>query len=177
MNLVSIDPGSNKMGVAAFWGSTLAHAHLVSFAKGLSVEDRSVQALCQIKALPAATWGPKHIVCEGMHTYPGSPPANDLIQVEGFGRIAFSALYQPGDSFRSAWASTWKGSLNKDLVCPLIFERLSATERAVLPRKGRQRKGEPPRPPDTWEDVDDNVLEAVGIGLWQLKQFGKRGWL
>ncbi len=53
---------------------------------------------------------------------------------------------------------TWKGTVPKRIHNARVLEALTPDERALLPRRPRAR------------DYDHNMLDAVGLGLWQLRK-------
>lgn len=57
---------------------------------------------------------------------------------------------------------TWKGTTPKKIHNERVVDALTPAERALLPRRPRAR------------DHDHNMLDAVGLGLWQLAKERQR---
>ena len=57
---------------------------------------------------------------------------------------------------------TWKGTTPKAIHHKRVLGALTAEERAILPRRPRAK------------NYDHNMLDAVGLGLWQLTRKGER---
>jgi hypothetical protein len=57
---------------------------------------------------------------------------------------------------------TWKGNIPKAIHNERVLGALTAAERATLPKRPRAK------------DFDHNMIDAVGIALWQLRKDGQR---
>lgn len=150
--IVSIDPGK-RSGWAVFFDGELLFA------------DAWAEADMLDGALPMVGIAPAVAVIECPVIYPlgkGKGDPNDLItlavlvgDLRGFYRRAGLdvALVKP---------RTWKGTVPKRIHNERVLGALTPEERALLPRRPRAR------------DFDHNMLDAVGLGLWQLAREGQR---
>jgi hypothetical protein len=150
--IVAIDPGK-RSGWAVFVDAALALAG--AWPEADMLDD----------ALPMVGIAPAVAVIELPVIYPlglGKGDPNDLItlallvgDLRGYYRRAGLdvALVKP---------RTWKGTVPKPIHNERVLGALTPDERALLPRYGRKR------------GFDHNMLDAVGLGLWQLAKERQR---
>lgn len=151
-SVIGIDPGNTRTGWAVFWEAELQSA-------GWLAGD--LFDLPDVPLLPAI------VVVELPVIYPlgkGKGDPNDLIKVaELAGAIrGFYSVRAPGVDTAVVKPRTWKGTVPKAIHNKRVVGALSARETNLLPR--RPRAG----------DFDHNMLDAIGIGLWQLAKEGQR---
>lgn len=148
MKLLSFDPGTQKIGWASFENGRLLLA---------DKSDRNVEWMAG---------APDLVLVEMPRWYPHERriDVNDLLDlsvVVGEIREHFRRLCK----VEFVWPRTWKGTVPKEVMSQRIYEALTADEIARLPkravRRGRPHKGNA-------KDVDHNILDAVGLGLWKL---------
>lgn len=138
--LLAIDPGKNT-GYAWFRDGLL-------FKCGLDDEDYSS---------PFA-WGDPtafDCVCEFPFVYPGGRGKGDGNSLLSVARIAgrLTALV-PESRLKFVYPRSWKGTVDKAVMCQRILDRLSEQEKRCLPKVPKSKL--------------HNVIDAVGIGLHEL---------
>jgi hypothetical protein len=146
-SLASIDPGSIYAAVA-FW----AEGELVK----ISVIDRDgIHLDCAIVDTA------KTAVLEKMAWYPGRPNSSpkDLIEVSLFG--AYVAGRLTDGKVTAVLPQVWKGSVSKAISHKRIESKLRPAELVVL-HDYLDTRGAKKRQLD--------VMDAIGIGLWQLRR-------
>lgn len=143
MNLLAIDPGKNT-GWARF-----EKGSLFSAGKG-DPRKEVVSHTLDLVLIEVPRWYPRE---RGIDT-------NDLLDLSLLaGRYAghYEMDLVP---IELVYPRSWKGTLDWRICCERVIEELTPEEVAVLPRRPRKK------------DVDHNVLDAVGLGLWKLGRFG-----
>lgn len=142
--MLSIDPGKNQ-GWGYFEGDLLLDA-----GKGEIPElfDRIVKQV----VIEAPRWYPKEREVD----------VNDLLDLSikvGDLQGHYRSL-DVVENIELVYPRNWKGTLRWDICCDRVLAALTEKECGVLPRRPRKK------------DVDHNVLDAVGLGLWKLGRFG-----
>jgi hypothetical protein len=61
-----------------------------------------------------------------------------------------------GSDILLVWPQTWKGSVPKEIHNKRVLEMLAQSEKELLPTRPRAK------------DFDNNMVDAIGIGLWKL---------
>ncbi len=149
--VVAIDPGDTT-GWAIFWDGALFEAGCTT---------KLPRDLPDVPLLPAS------LVVEIPVIYPmgrGKGDSNDLIKLaELAGMIRGWYLSRaPGLVTATVAPRTWKGTVPKKIHNARVLDKLTSKERAILPMRPRAK------------DYDHNMVDALGIGLWQLQTMGTR---
>lgn len=155
--LVAIDPGSSAAGIAVFEDGLLVQAVLVKCNKK-RLEERL--AWLAAKAAPVAKVNKPadDVVFEMPRVYPRSPvDPNDLIALTLAGGVIAQPFLHPDAAVHLLNPQTWKGQVDKKPQNDRTVRELGKSELAAL--DGCR---------------DNNVLDAVGLGIWWLKTRGKR---
>lgn len=150
-SVIAIDPGKHT-GWAAFYDGELGQA-------GVLTE----QAI--LKKTPLTGLLPGIAVIELPVIYPlglGKGDPNDLIGLAVFVGDLRGFYRRRGFDTTLVTPRTWKGTVPKNIHNERVLAALTPTERARLPRRPRAR------------DFDHNMLDAVGLGLWQLEKERQR---
>lgn len=139
-HLIAVDPGK-KTGVARFESGRLVEAYVAEPA-----------ALLERKIYP-----PPRVVIENPRWYPyDHKDVNDLLDLAVLvGRYQQHFAGQ-GAQVELVWPRTWKGTAPKKVTNMRALAALSPEELAVVPLRPRAK------------DVDNNVADAIGLGLWKL---------
>lgn len=145
-----VDPGKTYLGAALFCDRVLESAALLRGQK----EDVSCVSVAQ--AVQEWLRGRKvdRVICERPSFWRqggGRGNSNDILDLMATDGAVFALI--PASMRLWAPVATWKGQVPKDVMCRRILTKLSVSERALL--------GLTP---------DHNVVDAVGIGLWDLKR-------
>lgn len=141
--VIAIDPGK-RSGFAVFNGGALAVAGTLDEAEIL---DRPPCSLGGVAVIEVPVVYPTRKV-----------DANDLIDLAVLVGDLRGYYRRTGFEVRLVRPRTWKGTVPKDIHGRRVLAALSAEERALLPRRPRAK------------NYDHNMLDAVGLGLWQLKR-------
>lgn len=144
--LLSIDPGANS---------------------GWAVYDNSTLVACG-RSVPPAAWleGVTDAVIERPRIYPHGRTRNpnDIVTLAvTVGELA-GALRAYGIGVRYVEPRQWKGTLDANTCCRRAWARLREDERAVAAKYEPPPKGDVP-------GTKHNVLDAIGLGLWQVGRF------
>lgn len=161
MNLLAVDPGLNKAGVALFSDGRLVLARTARRPKG------------SLKTGPAAWVEMAHaitrdrgdytghkvdaLVAETMKVYQGQPGAADLLQLNGVVGAVAADLWWSGTLTVGAPANIWTKGVPKQIRNARAFEALTHEERLAVDGNSTH---------DAWD--------AVSLGLWYLKKEGLR---
>lgn len=167
--LLAVDPGLRHVGLALFNRGYLVKAALV---QGDNTRMRDLEAWT-IMGSNVATWvdgeiprkrsrEPRihHLVCEKPQVYAhkGSTGADDLFQLVGvLGAVGMALDWA---ECTTATPRVWKGQVKKEIHHARVWKRLTEAEEALL--EGCLSLIHP--------ELQHNVLDAVGIGLWKLKR-------
>lgn len=158
--MLCVDPGVRGCGVAEFVEGKLVRAAYVknpSSGRGYAVANSLARTLQK----SIVTYHHDIAVIEYPRAYgsvhqKGDP--NDLLDVAAVG-AAVSMLFDPSN-IESVFPSDWKGNVPKQKMLVRIFGKLSLVERAVIQQANKS-------------DMED-VLDAIGIGLWKLGRLTER---
>jgi hypothetical protein len=144
-HLFAVDPGLRKdrpnLGWALFQKKKLVQASVEK-----SVRELPWMGITCSAIIEAPRWYPREHRID----------TNDLLDLsvlvgEIKGRFeSFNALVE------LVYPRTWKGTVPKDIHNKRVLAALNSEELKVLPKRPRAK------------DVDHNLLDAVGIGLWKL---------
>lgn len=184
--VLAVDPGIRTIGLAVFEGETLTRA--IYLDRPYAGEyDRDAQAWAATLARALELLGDQRIdyaVVEMMQAHGSSISsaiANDLLQLSAFAGMFLGALALRGADIgvvRPANTSSargvvrgWKGGIKKHVHHPRILGTLSAEELALVPLDvpryiaecrlvGSKRDDRVTMP------VGDDLVDAIGIGLW-----------
>lgn len=163
--LLTFDPGTLRAGIAHFQHGDLVFADVVAM-PDVDIGQRVVALGRKLKLLPVISQrrAPLRIVVEFPEVYPpGSAQAKkvnprDILWVSAAVGAVLTALpHNVQVEVIDVNPKTWKGNLSKDGGNDVAFDALFPAEQALLPKK---RSG----------NYDDNMLDAVGIGLHHLKR-------
>ncbi len=162
MRRLYIDPGTSALGLAEFTDRVLTSA-IVSKTRLRGIEDRI-----------SAHWRNARIAMsladvaavEHMQYRPTDSTPQDLIDVQAVGCAVAGLL---ADSVRLIKPSEWKGTVPKPIHHARLVGVLSAEERAVLGDVAERALRRSTR------GHDKEVLDAVGIGLYDLGRTNRSG--
>jgi hypothetical protein len=104
------------------------------------------------------------LVVEHPVIYPGMPSKdlNDLIDVATVGAAVNSALYLNANAYQTVFPAEWKGNVPKKTMLERIKSRLTPEE---LKRCEFTNKSD-----------NEDLLDAVGMGLWHSGRLNKRSY-
>ncbi len=144
--MVTVDPGKHASGWAAFKNGELVLCGYTGSAKTL------------VATLYPIFQNPRLVVVEAPRVYDrrrwkGDP--NDLIDISIAGGILVGAL-RP-EEIKIIRPQDWKGQTPKDIQAERTLAKLTEAERLQLEGV-------------TTKSKLHNVIDAVGIGLWELKR-------
>ena len=146
--VIGIDPGK--------------HTGWAHFQDGLLVSAASITETEMLIAPPLTIIGPAIVIIEVPRVYPrgGKGDPNDLIDLAVLaGTIqGWYVSRAPGIATRLVAPRTWKGTVPKPIHNERVLAALTPAERALLPKRPRAKT------------FDHNMLDAVGLGLFQLKR-------
>jgi hypothetical protein len=188
--LLSLDPGLNSPGIAAFFGGDLVHAERVaipaSFAE-LEDGDRWLRVALTIAARGTAifrrdtTQSCLGVIFERPQWYSKAKSKGDPNQLAGVAGVAACTVGVLSQAFalrvHSPTPAEWIGQLSK--VCPAC--RGKAKKKCTVcrgsawatPRGRRIRSRLSPAELDLVPDQND-AIDAVGLGLWALGRLEPR---
>lgn len=156
--MICIDPGLRGVGLAVFDEDNLVHAQYVtnpSKGRGYAAHVALAAALKRT-CLDYGLWSPALV--EHPAIYPGMPQVdlNDLLDVVAVG-AACSTIFA---SVTTVMPSEWKGNMPKRKMLERIRSKLTPEEVARV----------------EWTNKSDNedVLDAIGIGLWKLGRLNSK---
>lgn len=152
-SVIGIDPGK-RTGAAVFWQNDLWSAFYFDRSKAFD-------------ELPIVPFLPVIIIIEKPWIYPlglGKGDPNDLIDLAIFaGEIAgWYRARLAGVEIVFVAPRTWKGTVPKAIHNERVLAALTADERKILPKHARAK------------GFDHNMIDAVGLALWQLERKGQR---
>lgn len=147
------------MGIAQFGHSGLVSA---AYIKNTVKSGRGYGAH---RALASAVWEKSAVshedvlIVEHPRIYPGMPDKdlNDLLDVVAVGAAVAAPFMR---ELVTVYPSEWKGTVKKSVMLERIRKALSAEELA--------------RCEFTNKSDDEDLLDAVGIGLWRLGRLNKK---
>jgi hypothetical protein len=141
MKRIYIDPGSlGNAGQAIFSCGKLTSANLLD----------------KLEPIPWWSGEDEILVLEYPMIYPHGKTKrpNDIVTLAyAAGRLTANV---PLNKIKKIHPRDWKGTIDADLVTNRILERLTPGERALIP--------------DIPKDLLHNVIDAVGLGLWDLQR-------
>lgn len=150
--VTAVDPGK-RSGWAIFVDAALVEA-------GVWSEVDMLEA-----GTPIVELGPAVAVIELPVIYPlgrGEGDPNDLIDLAVLVGDLRGFYRRAGLDVVLVKPRTWKGTTPKPIHNERVLRALTPAERALLPRRPRAK------------GFDHNMLDAIGLGLWQLKTEGQR---
>lgn len=155
--MITIDPNLRGCGVAVWHEGAALHGKLVyaEYVPNPRAKGRGYEVYRALAEKVAASTQYHHFwVIEMPVVYPKMPKTdlNDLLDVMGVGS-AVSALCR-ATMVEHVMPSTWKGNLEKKKMLERIRSKLTAEELAVVQK--------------TNADDTEDILDAIGIGLWKL---------
>lgn len=162
-NLVALDPGSHKAGLALFRDGKLIWAGPVINPK----KTKGAQGWQEMAALVVRgtlhAWDVDTFVLERMQSYTDprhqKGPQDDLLEVQGMSACLVGALAFRGKGpveLVDPVPATWKGQVPKEICHQRALEVLTAEEKKVICLKPAVAK------------LD--TLDAVALGLWALRR-------
>jgi hypothetical protein len=148
-----IDPGLRGVGLATFAYENLVDARYVKN----PADGRGYKAHAALAGRVAAyldTTFPCRLIIEHPRVYPGMPKTdpNDLLDVVAVGAACAAMFERPGRVLQTVLPSEWKGTVKKQIMLARIMSRLTVDEQKYIQRANKS-------------DMED-VLDAIGIGLW-----------
>lgn len=148
--VIGIDPGKTT-GWAMFCQGKLIDAH--------AVKDGRIIWPARDNGLPGTI-----VVIEIPRVYPfgGKGDPNDLIDLAVLAGEYYGHYRRAGFETVLVPPRTWKGSVPKPIHNERVLAQLTPAERDLLPRRPRAK------------DFDHNMIDAIGLGLWQLGKEGQR---
>lgn len=156
--MICIDPGLRGVGMAVFRGKELWVAQYVKNpAPGRGYAAHRALAKGFRTYCVTSFDGP--LIIEHPRVYPGMPKTdlNDLLDVVGVGSAIASILVL--EDVQTVFPSEWKGNLKKQAMLERIRSKLSPDE---LGRCEFTNKSD-----------NEDLLDAVGIGLWKLGRLNR----
>ncbi len=160
--MITIDPNLRGCGVALWQNGLLVRAMYVkgpAKGRGYAVAEE----LAYHVELAVKDFDISLIVCEYPRFYgsthdKGDP--NDLIDVAVVGAAVSTKLDSLCSHIEHVFPSDWKGNVKKQIMLERIWSKLSDAEKAVVQKTNKS-------------DTED-ILDAVGIGLWKLNRLTTR---
>lgn len=163
--MITIDPNLRGCGVAVWSGNALQLAAYVknpSTGRGYAAFVSMAVAVGEYLMDRVLYEDRAPVIVEHPRVYPGMPKTdlNDLLDVTGVGAAVSHRLKGFGITgsgyvlVQTVFPSEWKGTMKKAAMLDRIREKLTDTERAVVQKTNKS-------------DTED-ILDAVGIGLWKL---------
>lgn len=149
-SVIAIDPGK-RTGWALFDGGRLVEA-------GTCTEDEALEA----PPGAAVPFGSCVIELPVVYPHGGKGDPNQLIGLAVFVGDLRGFYRRAGVDVVLVKPRTWKGTVPKAIHNRRTLAALTPEERAILPKRPRAR------------DFDHNMIDAVGLGLWQLKRKQER---
>lgn len=156
--MITIDPNLRGCGVAHWRNGVLIRAEYV---KNPCESGRGYEAFVALAvAVGQSADTSKQVLIEHPRVYPGTPKTdlNDLLDVCGVGAAVALALRNFGP-VQTVFPSEWKGTMKKAAMLDRIREKLTDVESAVVQKTNKS-------------DTED-VLDAIGIGLWKLGRLNR----
>jgi Holliday junction resolvasome RuvABC endonuclease subunit len=162
--ILCIDPGLRGVGMAVFRDDGEVEA--AQYVKNPVMTGRGYQAHValarELMKHVIFDWNISYALVEHPRVYPGMPKTdlNDLLDVVAVGAAVTAQLWTRAIEVETVFPSEWKGNVPKPTMLQRIREKLSADERARC----------------VWTNKSDNedVLDAIGIGLWHHKRLNKK---
>lgn len=150
--IVTIDPGVHGCGWAEFTGGKLNHACYIAD----SDTDKSNRLIKLAHNMRPTTYA-SLVVIEVPRVYPGAREndPNDLIDL-AFVAGSLVGGFPSTVRIETVYPRTWKGQVPKAVMCKRIEGLLSEDERANITPVSKTLR--------------HNVLDAIGIGLFQLRR-------
>lgn len=158
--MICIDPGLRGVGVAKFDESNRSLS-FAQYVKNPCERGRGYGAHHDLAIeLREHGYTGGLLVIEHPRIYPGMPDKdlNDLLDVVAVGAACAVAL-RPWE-LQTVYPSEWKGTVKKSVMLERIRKALSPEELA--------------RCEFTNKSDDEDLLDAVGIGLWRLGRLNKK---
>ena len=154
-HLLSIDPGFKYFGFAVLSDTEVLHAGL-SKTKVDSWTSKSRQPpsfLALASLLEAYDWEHKHAVVEFPRVHRDTPNNDSIVKLAA-ACGAYTAILQ-AHGFSVDWVEPreWKGMVPKDIMYKRIIAKLTPLEYSRIDRA-----------------KDHNVIDAVGLGIWQIRK-------
>lgn len=152
--MITIDPNLRGCGVAEWHHGKLVKAIYVknpASGRGYNAHVALGRAVWQALNGNPLTDAPPCII-EHPRVYPGMPKTdlNDLLDVVAVG-AAVAGLFQDA---QTVFPSEWKGTMKKQAMLERIASKLTPGELSMVQKTNKS-------------DTED-ILDAVGIGLWKL---------
>lgn len=162
--MICIDPGLRGIGMAIFSENELHRAEYVKNPhNGRGYAAHSALAH-QIHIYQAYRNLFSEALIELPQVYPGMPKTdlNDLIDVAGVGAACAYVLAEYYGFVKSVFPREWKGSVDKQVMLKRIWSKLTPGEQAVVQKTNKS-------------DTED-ILDAIGIGLWRLNRLNTKNY-
>jgi hypothetical protein len=169
--ILFVDPNVHGCGVALFHDGDLLRARYVKHPghlgrRYLSATLLGQEVLRQVLDMLNLNKRVKLdlLVVEHPVIYPGMPSKdlNDLIDVATVGAAVNSALYLNANAYQTVFPAEWKGNVPKKTMLERIKSRLTPEE---LKRCEFTNKSD-----------NEDLLDAVGMGLWHSGRLNKRSY-
>lgn len=157
--MITIDPNLRGCGVAEWRGSQLIRAgyvkNPVTKGRGYVAHAAMGEAVHGCVLFLGTVVIIEHPRAYGSVHREGDP--NDLLDVVGVGAAIATKC---NTIVESVFPSDWKGNVPKQKMLVRIWDKLTEEERAVVQKTNKSDR--------------EDVLDAIGIGLWKLNRLNKR---
>jgi len=153
-DLFAIDPATHATGWAQFHDKALVRGGVCQAKKGVPLEAR-VQSMTQ--ALGGVWYEGSPLARDVVIEYPqvykhGAAAKADPDDVLAIALVVGAVIGRLSATYQLVRPAQWKGQVPKKVMNTRVLDRLIASERAVC-EAGKN---------------DNNLLDAVGLGLWVL---------
>jgi len=153
--ILSIDPGFKYFGFAILDDSEVLSAGLSKTKVGAwATKSRQPPSfLALLDVVQAYEWESRHAVIEFPRVHRDTPNNDSIVKLAA-ACGAYTALLETQD-FTIEWVEPreWKGMVPKDIMYKRIIAKLNTEEYSRIDKP-----------------QDHNVIDAVGIGLWQIRK-------
>ena len=153
---ISIDPGYRYLGFAVWGGDELLKAGLLKASPSSEWDrwDGQPPSFVEIGDLILNTeWSQRYAIIEFPKVYRTTPNADSIVRLAA-ACGAYTGILQAA-GFQVEWVEprAWKGTVPKDIMYKRILAKVPKSKYTVIDKIH-----------------DHNVVDAVGIGLWKLRQ-------
>lgn len=156
IDLLTIDPGYRYVAVAEFsnrelkFGDMLESSACSEWSK-ISIQPPDFSYFRNY--INSKVWEQKRAIIEYPIILKSTPNTEDILKLTA-ACGAYTAILQ-SEGFKVVWVRPrqWKGTVPKEIMLKRIVDRLAESEYSVIANT-----------------ANHNILDAVGIGLWQLKR-------
>lgn len=155
--ILCVDPNVRGCGIALFDDTKLVSAQYVKHPNFTGRNYISATLLGNAVFVEVFKTAKKIdlLIIEHPRIYPGMPSKdlNDLIDVANVGSAVNTAMHLNSTAFQTVFPSEWKGNVEKKVMLERIRSKLSTAELKACRF--------------TNKSDNEDLLDAVGIGLWR----------